>query len=153
MIVNADKFQVVVLNKKESEGKYKLAIDNSDIGSTKSVKLLGITIDNLLWFDQNIANLCSKAAMQLNALRSTSEIYGKTWKSFVYASFNFCPLVWHFSTCQLIPEIKKIDKRCLRIVLDNYGNDYDVLLKKNGKVTMEIKRLRVLTIEILKNSQ
>ena len=44
IIVNADKFQSIVLNKKESEVKYKLTIDNNDIAATKSVKLLGITI-------------------------------------------------------------------------------------------------------------
>ena len=44
--------------------------------------------------------------------------------SFIYANFNYCPLVWHFSTCELI--------------------------RKSGKVTMEIKRLRVLSIEIFK---
>ena len=53
-IVNADKFQAIILNKKESEAKYKLTIDNSDIESTKSVKLLGITIDDRLRFDQHI---------------------------------------------------------------------------------------------------
>ena len=40
MIVNADKFQSIILNKKESEAKYKLTIDNNDIESTKSIKLL-----------------------------------------------------------------------------------------------------------------
>ena len=68
MIVNTDTFQALILNKKESEAKYKLTIDNNDIESTKSVKLLGITIDDRLRFDQHISNLCSKAAMQLNAL-------------------------------------------------------------------------------------
>ena len=67
MIVNADNFQAITLNKKESEAKYKLTIDN-DIESTKSVKILDITIDDRLRFDQHISNLCSKAAMQLNAL-------------------------------------------------------------------------------------
>ena len=67
MIVNADSFQAITLNKKESEAKYKLTIDN-DIESTKSVKILDITIDDRLRFDQHISNLCSKAAMQLNAL-------------------------------------------------------------------------------------
>ena len=51
--------------------------------------------------------------------------------------------VWHFSTCESIRKIEKIQKRCLRIVLDGYESDYDVLLWKNGKVTMEIKRLRL----------
>ena len=53
MIVNADKFQAIILNKKESEAKYKLNIDNNNIESTKSVKLLGITIDDCLQFDQH----------------------------------------------------------------------------------------------------
>ena len=70
--------------------------------------------------------------------------------SFIYTNFNYCPLAWHFSTCESIRKIEKIQKRCLRIVLDNYGSDYDVLLRKNGKVTMEMKRLRILTIEIFK---
>ena len=51
IIVNADKFQAIILNKKESEAKYKLTIDNNDIESTKFVKLLGITIDDRLRFD------------------------------------------------------------------------------------------------------
>ena len=68
MVVNADKFQAIILNKKENEAKYKLTIDNSDFESTKSVKVLGITIDHRLRFDQHITNLCSKAAAQLNAL-------------------------------------------------------------------------------------
>ena len=68
MIVNADKCQAIILNKKESEAKYKLTIDDNDIESTKSVKLLGIAIDDCPRFDQHTSNLCSKAAMQLNAL-------------------------------------------------------------------------------------
>ena len=70
--------------------------------------------------------------------------------SFIYANFNYCPLVWHFSTCKLIRKIEKMQKCCLRIVLDDYDSDYDVLLRKSGKITMEIKPLRVLTIEFFK---
>ena len=70
--------------------------------------------------------------------------------SSIYANFNYCLLVWHFSTCESIRKIEKIQKCCLRIVLDDYDSDYDVLLRKSGKATMEIKRLRVLAIEIFK---
>ena len=68
MIVNADKFQVIFLNKKESQARYKLIINNKDTESTKSIKLLGITTDDHIRFDQHISNLCSKASMQLNTL-------------------------------------------------------------------------------------
>ena len=53
-IVNANKFQAIILNKKESEAKCKFTINNNDIDSTKSVKLLGITIDDRQRFDQHI---------------------------------------------------------------------------------------------------
>ena len=52
MIVNADKCQAIILDKKESEAKYKLSLDNNDIKSTKSVKLLAIAIDDPLRFHQ-----------------------------------------------------------------------------------------------------
>ena len=76
MIVNADKFQAIILNKKESEAKYKLTIDNNT-ESTRSVKLLGLTIDDRLRFDQHILNLYSKAAIQLNALFRLQKYMGK----------------------------------------------------------------------------
>ena len=71
-------FQAIILNKKESEAKYKLTVDNNDNESTKFVKLLGITIDDRPRFDQNISNLCPKAAMAIKCFRSTPEIHGKT---------------------------------------------------------------------------
>ena len=152
MIANADKFQAIILNKKESKAKYKLTIDNNDIKPTKSVKLLGITTDKCLRFDQHISNLYSKAATQLNALGRLQKYMPKPEKvaivSFIYANFNCCSLVWHFSAWESIRKNENIQKRCLRLVLDDYDSDYDVLLRKSGKVTMEIKRLRVLAIEI-----
>ena len=70
--------------------------------------------------------------------------------SFIYANFKYCPVAWHFITCKSIRKIEKIQKRCLRIALDGYDSDYHVLLRKSGKVTMEITRLRVLATEVFK---
>ena len=70
--------------------------------------------------------------------------------SFVYYNFNYCPLVWHFCSCESSQKIEKIQKRCLRLVLDDYESDYGNLIKKNGTTTMEIKRLQTLATEIFK---
>ena len=61
--------------------------------------------------------------------------------SFVYSNSNYCPLVWHFCSCESSQKIEKIQKRCLRLVLDDYESDYGNLIKMNGTTTMEIKRL------------
>ena len=44
-----------------------------EITSEKSVKLLGINIDEKLKFKQHINELCKKAGTQLNALRQLSK--------------------------------------------------------------------------------
>ena len=76
-IVNAVKFQATILNKKESKVKYKLAVDNNDIESAKSVKLLGITTDYRLRFDQHI-KFVFQSCNAIKCFRSTPEIYGRT---------------------------------------------------------------------------
>ena len=47
-------WKAIILDKKENEAKLKLTIDNNDTESTKSLKLLGITTDDHLQFDQHI---------------------------------------------------------------------------------------------------
>ena len=68
MVVNSDKFQAIILNRKEAQAAHNLIIDNKEIKTTNSVKLLGINIDDQLRFNEHISILCFKAAMQLNAL-------------------------------------------------------------------------------------
>ena len=70
--------------------------------------------------------------------------------SFVYSNFNYCPLVWHFYSCESSQKIEKVRKRSLRLVLDDFESDYGNLSKKNGTTTIEIKRLRTLATEIFK---
>ena len=66
MVVNSDKFQAIVLNRKEAQAAHKLIIDNKDTKITNSIKLLGVNIDDHSKFNEHISILCSKAAMQIN---------------------------------------------------------------------------------------
>ena len=51
MVVNSDKFQAIILNRKEAQATQKLIIDNQEIKTTNSIKLLGINIDDQLIVD------------------------------------------------------------------------------------------------------
>ena len=60
MIVNPKKFQVMFISKKKNAlpRNVKPQINNIEITSQPSVKLLGVTIDNELKFDYHISRLC-----------------------------------------------------------------------------------------------
>ena len=153
MVVNSDKFQAIILNRKETQAIHKLIIDNKEIKTTNSIKLLGINIDDQLKFNEHISILCSKAAMQLNALSRLQKYMGKSEKeaiinSFILSNCNYCPLVWHFSSCKSIRKIAKIQKRCFRIILNDYESDYETLLCNSNKPTIEVRRLRTLAVEV-----
>ena len=70
--------------------------------------------------------------------------------SFIYANFNYCPLAWHFCSCKFSCKIKQIQKRCLRIILDDYTSDCENLLEKGETSTMNVKWMRILAPEIFK---
>ena len=132
MVVNSDKFQAIILNRKEAQAAHKLIIDNKEIKTTNSIKLLGINIDDQLKFNQHISILCSKAAMQLNALSRLHKYMRKSEKEAIIAVSFSQTLVWHFSSCESIRKIEKIQKRFLRIILKNY----ETLLCNNNKPTI-----------------
>ena len=68
MVVNSDIFQATILNRKEAQATHKLVIDNKEIKTASTIKLLDINIDDQLKFNKHTSILCSKAAMQLDAL-------------------------------------------------------------------------------------
>ena len=141
MTASPDKFQAIIMKKRrENQITHQLKIFNNETETTKSVKLVGIEIDNQLSFNQHTSKLCSKAAMQLNAICRLAKFIGNkekiaTINSFVYSNFNYCPLVWHFCSCESSKKIEKIQKHYLRLVLDDYKSDYG-----NLKLTITIHK-------------
>ena len=70
--------------------------------------------------------------------------------SFIYSNFNYCPLVWHFSTNKSIENIDNIHKCYFKLILNDYKSDYKTLLDKSDKEYMKIRRIKTLAIEIFK---
>ena len=54
MIVNPDKFQAMLLEKRNENNQSRYKINNQTIKTTNCVKLLGINIDSKLNFDSHI---------------------------------------------------------------------------------------------------
>ena len=70
--------------------------------------------------------------------------------TFIYSNFNYAPLAWHFSSRNSQKKIEKVQDRCLRLLYDDYSSSYENLLNKSGQPSMELKRLRILALEVFK---
>ena len=95
MIVNPDKFQVILLDKRGFDNtNTEVNIGNEKIKSTLSVKVLRIHTDDKLNFDHHIKELCKSAGNQLNAQTQLKSFLGLKERvvlvnSFIYSNFNY----------------------------------------------------------------
>ena len=157
MIVNPDKFQFILLDKRKSDHTNEIInIDNQQLKAVSSVKLLGVTLDDKLNFNPHISNLCRSAANQLNALMRLKHLLNPEERkilieSYFISNFVYCSLVWMFSHAKSLNKIECLQKRALRFLLNDFTSSYEQLLEKSGKSKMCTNRLRILCIEIFKS--
>ena len=150
MIVNPDKFQAIVLNKKRSDlTNTNFQVDNQVIKSVSSAELLGIQTDDKLNFNLHISKICKSAANQLNALIRLKQCLSFHAKkvlinSYIISNLNYCPLVWMFSSTQSLNKIENLQKRALRYLYDVTEASYEHLLSKGEKSKMNVRRLKNL---------
>ena len=55
-----------------------------------------------------------------------------------------------FSSAKSLNKVESLQKRALRFLYDNYDSSVESILKLAGKSTMNVNRLRSLSIEIFK---
>ena len=156
MIINPDKFQAIILDKKKSKlTNIPLTIDNQTIKSVPSEELLGVHLDDKLNFNLHISNICRSAANQLNALIRLKSYLSFNAKRvlincYIISNFIYCPLVWIFSTTKSLNKIEYLQKRALRFLSNDYSISYEGLFEKSGKAKMSVNTLRNLCVEIYK---
>ena len=116
--------------------------------------MLGVHIVSKLNFNLYIDIICKSASNQLNALVRVRYLdHGERLvlvNSFIYSNFNYCSLVWMFSSKRSLNKIENLQTRALRFVSDDYTSSYELLLEKSGKPTMNLARERLLFIEVYK---
>ena len=154
MVANPGKFQVMFLGLKE-KNTLRLNINDNKILTTNKVKLLGIEIDNALTFTAHIQNLCCKVNRKINAFSRLNTYISRPQamlicNAVILSNFNYCPLIWLFSTKAANNEINRTHKRALRILFKDYDSSFDELLEKSESVKIHVQNLQKLMIEIYK---
>ena len=156
MIANLGEFQGIIIDKKKQNhtAEY-ISIDQKNIKTSPSVKLLGVHIDNKLNFILHITKICRSAANQLHALVRFRMFLNFEEKktlinSYFYSNFNYCPLVWMFISAKSLNKVESLQKWALLFLYEDYVSSYEELLQNTGKDTTKVNRLRSLCIEIYK---
>ena len=91
----------------------------------------------------------------LNALSTVSSFLSYQQKkemsdSFISGQFNYCPLIWTFSSIRSYRKINKLSERSLRLCHNDYTSSYDELLSKQDLVNMHVRNIQQLMTEIFK---
>ena len=112
-------------------------------------------MDDKLNVNLHISNIWRSVANQLNALTRLKSylrfnVERVLINSYIISNFNYCPLVWIFSTTKFLNKIESLQKRALRFLYNDYSIPYEGVLEKSGKVKMSVNRLTNLCIEIYK---
>ena len=149
---NPDKFSLILSDTNKEKC---IQIQQLEIQNSTCEKLLGIKIDNKLSFDEHITDLCCKATQKLHALIRVARfmtLHQKRiiMKAFINSQFGYCPLVWMFCSRKLNNRINRIHERALRTVYSDQSSSFDELLQKDGSVTIHVRNLQNLAVEIYK---
>ena len=115
-------------------------------------------IDGKLNFNEHVHGICSKASAQISALQRLTGLVDyqrrkAIYTSFIASNFNYCPLVWFFTSTESTNKINKIQERVLRFVLKDHTSSYNDLLLKSGFDSFRIYAVKPLMTELFKISE
>ena len=127
---NPNKFQSMLISPNApKDNDLQIEVNDNVITATSTMKILGMHIDSKLNFNGHIAFLCTKAGRQLNVLqrmRGSLDYVSKMaiYNSFIISNFNYCPVVWMFTSKSSLNKLENIQKRALRFVCNDFVSNY-----------------------------
>ena len=150
--LNAEKCKLLISSK---DSGLSLEIGGGTVTCEKSVKLLGIKIDNQLTYSEHISSICKKVSLKLHALARVSYLMGKDklrllMKAFIESQFSYCSLIWMFHTRTLNNRINNLHERSLRIVYKDHQSSFEKLLILDKSFSIHDRNLQKLATEMYK---
>ena len=150
--MNAEKCKLLVT---KHDSNISVTIDDHTIYASKSVKLLGVYIDNNLDFSEHVSNICRKVSKKLHALQRVSHDMNRDklriiMKAFIESQFAYCPLVSMFHSRTLNNRINRLHEKALRLVYKDSSLSFENLLILDKSFTIHHRNLQKLAIEIFK---
>ena len=113
--------------------------------------ILGLTIGKKLSFDNHVKKICRKASHKTCALSRISNYLDSKQKTIkIRLQFNYCPLIWIFSSRKPNNLINYVHERTLRIVSGDNHSSFKSLLSKCKEIIIHQRNLKMVMTETYK---
>ena len=153
--VNCDKYQSMIIGHGDTDRIINITVGGKHTEQSRSIKILGVNIDEKLNFSLHISEVCNRVSKQvgiLNRLKNLIPSCAKLelYKSAIMPHLIYCHLVWHFSLASDWRKLERLQERALRAVFNNTSDTYDTLLEKAKLTTLYNRRLQDILILMYK---
>ena len=128
-------------------------------GNGECEKLLGVTVDVKLNFNDHMSDLWKKAwkkaSRKISALARVTPFIGLSKRkllknAFFTSQFSYCPLIWMCHSRGNNRKTNMLYERCLRITYNDKQASFTESLNKGNSVSMHIKNIQRLAIEMFR---
>ena len=119
MVANPGKFQLIFFGIKEDHD-LSIEINGDVIKMSDAVKLLGVTIDSKLRFNEHVKSICQKTNNKIKAFSRVLRYLepqkaSLLYNSFILTNFNYCPPIIMFCGKTTSDKVNSVHKRALRV--------------------------------------
>ena len=141
MVLNPGKRHYLIIDKDIADEFIELG--KKTLHAEAEQKLLGITIDKDLKFPSHTKSIIKAANQKLSALIWVAPLmthFNKkfTINSFIKGQFNYCSLLWMFSTRAANQKINRLHER--RALLNHETSTFNNMLSKSNDTTIHVKK-------------
>ena len=130
-------------------------VDDEEIESMNSLKLLGVVLDNKLNFSEHVKLMCSKPNSKIGVLTKMRKLVSektkqRLFKSVILPGLNYCLIVWLFIRASDKRKLERMQEKGLRAVFNDNTSSYENLMfkAKNG-MSPFLSRFRDRTLTII----
>ena len=150
---NLSKYQAMTISKNSQE--LNIEVDSCKIKITEKLILLGVEIDDQLYFDEHISTACKKASMRVGILMRLRKLIPvnaklKIYKAAILPYLTYCGLVWHFCKSSDCRKLERVNERGLRAVFCDWNSTYEDLLLRAQLTSLYNRRLQDIAIFMFK---
>jgi hypothetical protein len=122
---NPSKYQAIVMG--NSQVKPTFYCDGKVSPVKEELKLLGVTFDDKLKYDKQIAQVMRKVSQQVAVLKRMKKLLPfetrkDIYQLFIVPHFDYCSETWHFCIKTLTDKLEKVNERAIRFVFSRQEN-------------------------------